>query len=81
MSASRCMACSSNHHRTIAGMTMLRDAGMHVAYPGRITYYFNWGAWMRDDHWSLVAPEARSGLQNRFAALLSTSATSIGALP
>jgi hypothetical protein len=56
-------------------MTMLRDAGVHVAYPGRITYYHDWGLRMRDDHWSIVASEARSEGQNRFAALLATSAT------
>jgi hypothetical protein len=54
---------------------MLRDAGVHVAYPGRITYYHDWGLRMRDDHWSIVASEARSEGQNRFAALLATSAT------
>jgi hypothetical protein len=30
---------------------------------------------MRDDHWSFVASEARSEVENRFAALLATSAT------
>jgi hypothetical protein len=38
VSVSRRMACSSIQHRAIAGMTILRDACSHVAYPGRTTY-------------------------------------------
>ena len=62
VSASRCMAW-------LAGMTMLRDSGVHVAYPGRIIHYHDWGLLMRDDHWSIVASEARSEGQEQVCRL------------